>query len=96
MGVSGKFLSFLQSLYAGTSCRVKVGDRQSEVLNVNVGLRQGCVLSQGLFSLYINSLAVPLKSASCRIECAGEIIPGLLFADDTALLTPDESGIRRV
>ena len=43
MRVNGKFLSFLQSLYAGTSCQVKVGDRQSQVLNVTVGLRQGCV-----------------------------------------------------
>ena len=40
MGVNGKFLSFLQSLYAGTSCWVKVGDRQSQVLNVNMGLHQ--------------------------------------------------------
>ena len=95
VGVSSKFLSFLQSLYAGTSCRVKVGDRQSEVLNVNVGLHQGCVLSQVLFSLYINSLVDQLKSANCGIECAGEIIPSLLFADNTALLTPDESGIKK-
>ena len=27
MGVNDKFLSFLQSLYAGTSCWVKVGDK---------------------------------------------------------------------
>ena len=95
MGVSEKFLSFLQSLYAGTSCRVRVGDRQSEVLNINVGLRQGCVLSPVLFSLYINSLVDQLKSTNCGIECAGEIIPGLLFADDTVLLAPDESGIKK-
>ena len=95
MGVSSKFLSVLQLLYAGTSCRVKVGDRQSEVLNVNVGLCQDCVLSPVLFSLYINSLVDQLKSASCGIECAGEIIPGLLFADDTALLALDESGIKK-
>ena len=94
MGVNGKFLSFLQSLYAGTSCWLKVGDRQSQVLNVNVGLCQGCVLSPALFSLYINSLVDQLKSANCGIECAGEIIPGLLFADDTALLAPGESGIK--
>ena len=83
------------SLYAGTSCQVKSGDRQSEVLNVNVGLRQGCVLSLVLFSLYIHSLVDQLKSASCRIECAGESIPGLLFADDTTLLAPDASGIKK-
>ena len=44
-----EFRSFLQSLYAGTSCWVKVGDRQSQVLDVNVGLCQGCVLSPVLF-----------------------------------------------
>ena len=27
LGVNGKFLSFLQSLYAGTSCWIKVGDK---------------------------------------------------------------------
>ena len=36
-----------------------------------------------------------LKSTRCGIECAGEIIPGLLLADDTALLVPVESGIKK-
>ena len=95
IGVNVKFLSFLQSLYDGTSYLAKVGDRQSRGLNVNAGLCQGCVLSPLLFSLYINSLVEQLKSVRCGIECAGEIIPGLLFADDTALLAPDESGIKK-
>ena len=96
LGVNGKLLSFLQSLHDGTSYLVKVGDRQSRGLNVNVGLRQGCVLSPLLFSLYINSLVEQLKSTRCGIECAGEIISGLLFADDTPLLAPDGQGSRRV
>ena len=96
IGLNGKFLSFLQSLYDGTSCLVKVGDRRNRgLINVDVGLRQGCVLSPLLFSLYINSLVEQLKSTRCGIECAGEIVPGLLFADDTALLAPDESGIKK-
>ena len=91
MGGNGKFLSFLQSLYDGTSCLVKVGDRLNRGLSVNVGLCQGCVLSPLLLSLYINSLVEQLKSTTCGIECAGEIIPGLLFADDTAFLALDGS-----
>ena len=96
MGVSGKFLSFLQSLYAGTSCWVKVGDRQSEVLNVNVGHHQGCVLSPVLFSLYINSLVDQLKSASCGIECAGESIPGLLLLTTQLCSLRMSQGSRRL
>ena len=42
-----------------------------------------------------HSLVDQLKSASCGIECAGEIISGLLFADNTALLVSDESGIKK-
>ena len=32
LGVNSKFLWFLQSLYQGTSCQVKVGDKRSRVL----------------------------------------------------------------
>lgn len=44
--------------------------------------------------MYINSLADQLQNANCVIECAGEITPGLLFADNTALLPLDESAIK--
>ncbi len=53
---------------------------QSRVFEVNVGLRQGCVLSPLLFLLYINGLVKELKEASCGVECGGAVIPGLLFA----------------
>ena len=65
---------------------------QSAVFEVNVGLRQGCVLSPLLFSLYINGLV--LKEASCGVECDGAVIPGLLFADDTSLFASDGPGIK--
>ena len=94
LGVNGKFLDFLQSLYQGTSCQVRVGDRQSRVFEVNVGLRQGCVMSPLLFSLYINGLVKELKEASCGVECGGAVIPGLLFADDTSLFASDGPGIK--
>ena len=72
MGVNGKFLCFLQSLYWVTSCRVRVGVKWSRTSSVNVGLRQGCVLSPLLFSLYINGLVDELKKSSCGVECGGD------------------------
>ena len=93
LGVNGTFLDFLQSLYQGTSCQVRVGDMRSRVFKVIIGLHQGCVLSPLLFLLYINGLPKELKEASCGVndhECCGAVIPGLLFADDTSLLASDE------
>ena len=36
-----------------------------------------------------------LKKLSCGVECGGEIIPGLLFADDTSLFASDTLGIKK-
>ena len=95
LGIGGGFLQFLRALYDGTSCRVKVDNKQSDKFPVTSGLRQGCVMSPLLFSLYINTLIDTLKKHDCGIQCGNDIIPGLLFADDTAMLAPDEEGLTR-
>ena len=64
MDMSDMFLRFLQALYQGSVCRVKVDGQVSEDFEVNTELRHGCVLSLLLFSLYIN--------AWCYKEATGE------------------------
>ena len=95
VGVNGRFLRFLQALYEGSVCRVKVNGQVSEDFEVNTGLRQGCVLSPLLFSLYINGVVKRLKEEKCGVECGGETVPGLLFADDACLVASDACGIKK-
>ena len=95
VGVIGRFLRFLQALYERNMCRVKVKGHISEEFEVHTGLRQGCVLSPLLFSLYIYSAVKRLKEERCGVKCGDEIVPGLLFADDTCLVASDVSGITR-
>ena len=47
------------------SCCVKVGDKQSKKLQMNAGLRQGCVLSPLLFPLHINGVVARLREEGC-------------------------------
>ena len=91
--MNGKFLQFVKALYQGSSCRLKVNDKVSEQFGVNIGLRQGCVLSPLLFSLYINGVMTRLHEEKC--ECGGDKIAGPLVADDTSLVASDVDGLKK-
>ena len=90
LGLQGRLVEFLKAAYADLRCEVKVGEEYSEPFVVTNGLRQGCILSPLLFSLYINSLTVELKKAEVGVVCKGWWIPALLYADDMVLLAEEE------
>ncbi len=57
LGVPPKFLCILKQLHDGMQARVLTGQLQSESFEVNVGVKQGCVLAPVLF--IISSLPLP-------------------------------------
>ena len=36
-----------------------------------------------------------LHNGMCGVQCGGDVIPGLLFPDDTSLVASNEDGLRR-
>ncbi len=63
-----------------------LGDHYTEFFEVQVGLRQGCLLSPILFDLFINDIADELRRLNFGIKCGKQKIALLMFADDIALL----------
>ena len=53
-GVGGKLLKAVQRFYVDSRACVRVGNEVSEWFPVNVGLRQGCVMSPWLFNVYMD------------------------------------------
>ena len=92
-GVGEKLLKEVQSFYVDRRTGVRVVNNVSEWLPVNVGLRQGCVMSPWLFNVYMDSV---VREVNVRVLGKGlELmsvnggrfeINQLLFADDTALV----------
>ena len=74
---------------------VRVKDKLSEEFDASTGLRQGCVLSSLLFSLYINGVVTRLHEGKCGVPCGSDMVLGLLFADDTSLIASDREGLKR-
>ena len=56
MGISGKILNIIRSMYTSIKTRVFSNGIKSEVYYGSLGVRQGECLSPFLFSMYINDL----------------------------------------
>ena len=94
LGVKGKILNAVQSLYTEVQCVVKVNDYLTPIIDVSQGVKQGCKLSPTLFSLYINDLAIEIKQMNLGIDIDEVQISIFLYADDIALIAPDADSLQ--
>ena len=102
-GVGEKLLKAGQSFFIYTKACVRVGNDVSEWFPVNVGLRQGCVMSPRWFNVYMNgvvrevNVTVLGKGLELLSANGGRFeINQLLFADDTALVADSAEKLCKV
>ena len=96
-------LKGVQSFYIDIRACVRVGNDVSEWFPVNVGFRQGCVMSPLLFNAYMD---VVVPEVNVRVLGKGlELLSAnggrfkinqLLFADDTVLVADSEEKLCRL
>ncbi len=60
-GFGQGFIKWIQLLYTGASCMVKVGGGLSRPIVVSRGIRQGCPLSGQLYSIAIEPLLFNIR-----------------------------------
>ena len=70
-GVIWKIWRVILKLYTKTQNCVVLGGEMTDYFDVEVGVRQGCVLSPILFSIYINGLAKEIMDEDIGIEIKG-------------------------
>lgn len=96
-GIRGKFFCALQVMYDSLVSCVRVNNEFSDMFECPVGVRQGCVMSPTLFSLFINQLANHINDTGTH---GVQLLPNmlelflLLFADDIALLSTTPGGLQ--
>ena len=93
-GIEGKFLRLFERLYSDVGARVRVGKVFSERFMIKEGLRQGCILSPTLFSLFLMDLAVELERKGLGVRVNGTWMGTCCFADDIVLLGDSEGELK--
>ena len=98
LGIDGRFLLAIMNMY--NSLKACVRDFRGNLTDFfpcPVGVRQGCVLSPTLFSIFVNSIAEKIKNEG---KHGIQLLPGmleiliLLFADDIALISQSQIGLQ--
>ena len=85
--MDGPICRVLRSMYSAVKSVVRCGADVSDVITQMVGLRQGCVLSPCLCSLYIADLPEFLAQFGAQgVQLHEKEVRVLLYADDGALV----------
>ena len=89
-GIHGKMFSTLQGMYKRVMASVCVGDKITEYFDCMSGVRQGCVLSPLLFSIFLSELQTELVQCGAQgIDILGDPLGVflLMYADDIAIVS---------
>ena len=96
-----KLIYLIKSLYEGQQSAVRLECGTSEWFPVTKGVRQGCILSPHLFSLYTEGIMREVEQDHRKDDYEEPSIQGvrlrdLRYADDTALLSRTPTGLEKL
>ena len=92
-------IDLIRSLYEGQQSAVQLECGTTEWFPISKGVRQGCILSPHLFSLYTEGIMREVANDARRDTYEEPVIQGLRitdlrYADDTALLSTTPEGLK--
>ena len=96
LGLHGNILNCLTALYENVKCCVRINGSLTDWFPVDIGLKQGCVLSPVLFAMYINDLTLAIKALGKGVSIENEKVSILLYADDIVLISETEEELQEM
>lgn len=91
-GIQSKAWCMVKMLYERVDNKVIFGEFESDIIHIESGVKQGCVLSPSLFNLVISDLDNMLDGNG-GVSIGAIHVNGLYYADDIVLMANDEEGL---
>ncbi|XP_053380261.1 uncharacterized protein LOC128548803 [Mercenaria mercenaria] len=96
LGVGGKMLTIIRSMYEHVKCRIRHGKEFSDFIEIAVGLKQGEICSPLLWSMFIEDLELYLGTrpgSGLNFDDLTLIL--FLYADDMVLFSDTVQGLQQ-
>ena len=92
MGIPDHLICLLGNLYACQEAAVRSRHGTTDWFQIGKGVRQGCILSPCLFTIYAEYIKrnAGTEEAQAGIKIAGRNINNLRYADGTTLMAESE------
>ena len=85
LGLDDRDIRLIRNLYYHQRAAVRVGDELTEMVDIKRGVRQGCVLSPNLFTLYGEVILREIEELD-GLRIGGRVLNNIRYADDTVLV----------
>ena len=98
MGIPDHLTCLLRNLYADQEATVRTVHGKTDWFQIWEGVRQGCILSPCLFSLYAEYIMQNpgLDEAEAGIKIGGRNSNNLRYTDDTTFMAESEEELKRL
>ena len=97
IGVDWRDRRLIMELYLRQEVVVRVADGESSPGIVGRGVRQGCLMSPLLFSIYAEKMMIEaMTSVEEGVMIGGELLKDVRFADDQGMVAATEKGLQGI
>ena len=101
MGFPKRIVLLIEELYSEQQSAVRIDSGTTDWFSVSKGVRQGCIMSPQLFSVYTESIMREVEeeqnnSEYDELSVGGTKITELRYADDTALFSTTPEGLNNL
>ena len=98
MGIPEYIIVLIKKLYSQQEATVRTEFRNTEWFPIGKGVRQGCILSPGLFNIYSENIMRNANLDLCEqgIIIRGRKVNNLWYADDTTLIARSKEDLHQL
>ena len=95
LNIDGKDLRIVRNIYWEQTVAMRIGNDLSVFQDIKRGVRQGCLLSPDLFSIYSEIIMRALEGMP-GIKIGGYKMNNIRYADDTVLIADNEKELQEM